>query len=214
MNEAKYSNNGVINRKALKEAAREKIKGNLWNIWKALLVPVAISFVLGIFETVLGEDSTAYNIIGVVVEFLIIPLSVGIMLYVLNFIRGKKYDIKDLLTYYDKRFLALVLLEIAIGVFTFLWSLLFIIPGIIAALSYSMAFYIWIDETKTDTMEVIKESKRMMDGYKWDYFVFGLSFIGWILLVVITFGIAAIYVMPYMTVAQAMYYDELKAIKG
>ena len=77
-----------------------------------------------------------------------------------------------------------------------------------------MAFYIWIDETKTDTMEVIKESKRMMDGYKWDYFVFGLSFIGWILLVVITFGIAAIYVMPYMTVAQAMYYDELKAIKG
>ena len=211
---AKYSSNGVINRPSLKAAAREKIKGNLWNIWKALLVFVAVGSVLGYIQGLLGEESTASRIVAVLIEIAILPLSAGLVLYILNFVRGKKYDIHDLLTYYDKRVLNLLLLEIVVGLFTFLWSLLFIIPGIIAALSYSMYLYIYIDEIKTDAMEVIRESKRMMDGYKWDYFVFQLSFLGWGLLVAITFGIAAIYVIPYQSVAQAMYYEELKAIKG
>ena len=211
---AKYSSNGVINRPSLKAAAREKIKGNLWNIWKALLVFVAVGSVLGYIQGLLGEESTASRIVAVLIEIAILPLSAGLVLYILNFVRGKKYDIHDLLTYYDKRVLNLLLLEIVVGLFTFLWSLLFIIPGIIAALSYSMYLYIYIDEIKKEPMEVIRESKRMMDGYKWDYFVFQLSFLGWGLLVAITFGIAAIYVIPYQSVAQAMYYEELKAIKG
>lgn len=209
-----YSENDVINRQDLKKAAREKIKGNLWNIWKALLVPAAVGFVLGILGAILGEDSTIYSFISFIFEVALIPISAGIILYILNFERGKSFDIKDLFTYYDKRMLGLILLEVVIGLFTILWTILFIIPGIIAAISYSMSLYIWVDETKTDTLDVIKESKRMMKGYKWDFFVFQLSFIGWYLLVGITFGIAAIYVVPYNTLAQAMYYDELKAIRG
>lgn len=209
-----YSQNGVINRAALKKAAREKLKGNLWNLWKPVLVMGLIGFVAGMVSGLFGEESTAAKVITVLIEVVSLPMSAGLILYTLNFTRGKKFDIKDLFTYYDKRILNLLLLEIVVGLFTFLWSLLFIIPGIIAALSYSMVIYIFTDETKTDTMEIIKESKRLMNGYKWDYCVFGLSFILWMLLVTVTAGIAAIYVVPYMSVAQAMYYDELKSIKG
>ncbi len=209
-----YSQNGVINRAALKKAAREKLKGNLWNLWKPVLVMGLIGFVAGMVSGLFGEESTAAKVITVLIEVVSLPMSAGLILYTLNFTRGKKFDIKDLFTYYDKRILNLLLLEIVVGLFTFLWSLLFIIPGIIAALSYSMVIYIFIDETKTDTMEIIKESKRLMNGYKWDYCVFDLSFILWMLLVTVTAGIAAIYVVPYMSVAQAMYYDELKSIKG
>ena len=210
----KYSENGIINRAALKAAAREKLKGNLWNLWKPLLVMFLVGSVAGFAGAIFGEDSAIAQIIGVVIEILVLPASAGLIVYLLNFTRGKKFDIKDLLTYYDKRILNLLLLEIVVGLFTFLWSLLFIIPGIIAALSYSMVMYIFVDETKTDTMEIIRESKRMMDGYKWDYCVFGLSFILCYLFVGVTFGIAAIYVVPYQMVAQTMYYEEVKAIKG
>ena len=208
-----YSQNGVINRAALKKAAREKISGNLWNLWKPLLVIGLVSFVAGMFLGLFGEESNAASILSLIVEIAALPMTAGLILYYLNFTRGKEFDIHDLFAYYDKRILNLVLLEIVIGLFTFLWSLLFIIPGIIAALSYSMSMYIFVDETKTDTMEIINESKRLTKGYKWDLVVFHLSFILWDMLVGLTFGIAAIYVVPYQTVAQTMYYDELKAIK-
>ncbi|MDB4205260.1 DUF975 family protein [Polaribacter sp.] len=62
--------------------------------------------------------------------------------------------------------------------FTFLWTLLLIIPGIIAVLSYSMTFYILADNNSIGAMEAIDKSKKMMDGYKWKYFCLGLRFIG------------------------------------
>lgn len=214
MKETKYSSNGYVNRAALKGAAREKLKGNLWNLWKPLLILMAIGFVLGVFSGV--SDPEEFNPVVGIVEFissiLMIPLSAGLILYMLNFVRGKKYDIHDLFTFFDKRFFTLLLIDIVVGLFVTLWSILFIIPGIIAALSYSMCVYVYVDETKTDVMEVLKESKRLMNGHKWEYFVFGLSFIGWFFLVAITFGIAAIYVVPYMNVAQTMYYEEIKSI--
>ena len=74
-----------------------------------------------------------------------------------------------------------------------------------------MCTYIFVDGEHTEPMEVINESKRMTSGYKWDLFVFGLSFIGWILLSFLF--IPVIYVVPYVTVANAMYYNELKKIK-
>jgi uncharacterized membrane protein len=62
-------------------------------------------------------------------------------------------------------------------------------------------------------MEYLSKSRELMKGYKWDYFVFNLSFIGWILLSIITFGILFVYVIPYISIADTIYYDELKKIK-
>jgi len=94
--------------------------------------------------------------------------------------------------------------------FAGLWSLLFIIPGIIYAYKTIMVNYIWAETTDENVTwrDVINTSKEMMDGYKMDLFVFELSFIGWILLSAVTLGIALIWVVPYIQVASVMYYQE------
>jgi uncharacterized membrane protein len=96
-------------------------------------------------------------------------------------------------------------------VFIILWMLLLIIPGIIAALSYSMTFYIIADDETMDAMEAIDKSKAMMDGYKWKYFCLALRFVGWALLCLLTLGIGFFWLMPYMQVTNAKFYEDVKA---
>ena len=84
-------------------------------------------------------------------------------------------------------------------------------PGIIKSLSYALTPYILADCPKMAATDALKVSMRMMKGHKWELFVFGLSFIGWILLSALTFGLLQIFfVMPYMNAAFAGYYSERK----
>lgn len=213
----RFSKNGIINRPRLKEAAKDKINGNMWNIWQALLVVMAISSLFGFFGGLVDGakieiyNDVYYNVMDAIYGFISIPLTAGVSYYVLNVVRDKSFDISDLFKFYKERMWTIILLSILISIFTALWSLLFVIPGIIAGLSYSMSTFIFIDGEDTDAMAIIKKSKDMMYGYKWDYFVFQLSFIGWTLLCLFIFPI--IYVLPYYYVAETMYYEELKAIK-
>lgn len=215
--EIRFSKNGIINRPRLKEAAKEKINGNMWNIWQALLVVMAISSVFGLFDGLIDGakieiyNDVYYNVVDAIYGFISIPLTAGVSYYVLNVVRDKSFAISDLFKFYKERMWTIILLSILISIFTALWSLLFLIPGIIAGLSYSMSTFIFVDGEDTDAMAIIKKSKDMMYGYKWDYFVFQLSFIGWALLCLFIFPI--IYVLPYYYVAETMYYEELKAIK-
>lgn len=97
--------------------------------------------------------------------------------------------------------------------FTFLWSLLCIVPGIIKAFSYAMTPYILSDCPNVPAQQALKLSMRMMRGHKWELFVFCLSFIGWMLLDTLTLGILGVFfVAPYRNAALAGYYDELKAL--
>lgn len=82
--------------------------------------------------------------------------------------------------------------EIITGIFTLLWSLLLIIPGIIAAYSYTQGLYLLLDHPEWGIMDCIKESKRLMKGRKFDYFVLGLTFIGWDLLVGLNWIVAGL----------------------
>ncbi len=215
--ETRFSKNGIINRPRLKEAAKEKLNGNMWNIWQALLVVMVISSVFGLVGGLISGasieiyENVYYNVVDAIYGFISIPLTAGVSYYILNVVRDKNFDISDLFKFYKERMWTIILLSILIGLFTALWGLLFIIPGIIAALSYSMSFFIFVDSEEKDAMNIIKKSKDMMYGYKWDYFVFQLSFIGWALLCL--FIIPIIYVLPYYYVANTMYYEELKAIK-
>jgi uncharacterized membrane protein len=99
------------------------------------------------------------------------------------------------------------------ALFVFLWSLLLIIPGIIAALSYAMAFYILADdkEKTVKAMEAIDKSKVMMYGYNWKLFCLGLRFFLLSLLCILTLGIGFLWLMPYMQVSLAKFYDDVKA---
>lgn len=99
------------------------------------------------------------------------------------------------------------------NIFIALWSLLFVIPGIVKSYSYAMTFYILHDNPNLSANDAITESRRMMNGNKFRLFCLHLSFIGWILLSMLTFGILLLWVIPYMQVAQAAFYQSLKGNK-
>ena len=97
------------------------------------------------------------------------------------------------------------------GLFTGLWMLLFIIPGIVKSYEYMMIPYLLAEHPEMTRQEAFAESKQMMDGNKWDAFVLDLSFIGWTLLGVCTFGILLVfYVEPYIYLTRAELYHALK----
>jgi uncharacterized membrane protein len=104
------------------------------------------------------------------------------------------------------------------GLFTFLWALLLIIPGIIKAYAYSMSMYIAIKEPRVQGIEAITRSKTMMDGHKMDLFLLDLSYIGWYLLSLLTFGILLLWVVPRHQTARTLvfneiYYDGVEPVK-
>ena len=101
------------------------------------------------------------------------------------------------------------LLGLKVSIFTFLWSLLFIVPGIIKALSYSMSYYILMRDPELSNSEALDLSCTIMDGYKADLLVLWLSFFPWYLLVGVTFGIAGIWVYPYVKGTQTLFYQNL-----
>ncbi len=97
-----------------------------------------------------------------------------------------------------------------VRLFTLLWSLLFWIPGIIKALSYAMTNYILVDYPELSANKAIDLSRAMMKGRKYDLFYLYLSFIGWILLCILTFGIGFLWLEPYISAAQASFYQDVK----
>jgi len=96
------------------------------------------------------------------------------------------------------------------GIYTFLWSLLFCIPGIVKSYSYSMTYYILLDNPNMSANDAITESRKLMYGKKWKLFCLDLSFIGWFLLTILTFGLLSLYVKPYHEAARARFYEDIK----
>ena len=95
--------------------------------------------------------------------------------------------------------------------FTWLWSLLFIIPGIVKAFSYSMTPFILEERPELSANEAIDHSRAMMKGHKFDLFWLLLSFIGWGFLCLFTFGIGYLWLVPYMQTSIASFYEDVKA---
>ncbi len=203
-----------MDRVKIKKQAREMLKGHLWDVLKPLLIVAVITAVVtgigGGYNIDPETGQSSMSLLGTILTIAIIPLEFGVLVYCVKFVRKQEYSLNDLFNQY-KRFWPIFCLTFLVGLFTTLWTLLLIIPGIIAALSYSMSTLIMVDGEE-DAMACIRKSKAMMNGYKWDYFVFNLSFILWYLLIGITFGIAAFYVGPYVQVADILYYEELKKV--
>lgn len=197
-----------MNWSEIKEKAKDISYDNMWNIWKPSLFVALITFIIELFITLIFKESSIGNIFSSILTIALLPIQIGIVRYVLELVRGKEANMDYLKEYYDK-ILVIIVISLLVGIFTFLGLILFIIPGIIIALGYSMVNYIFADNKEITAMGVLKRSKELMNGYKMDYFLFCLSFIGWILLGALTFGILYIWLFPYITVAQAVYYDEL-----
>lgn len=97
-------------------------------------------------------------------------------------------------------------MNFVLSLFIILWSLLFLIPGIIAAYNYSMVPYLMAEFPDLELMDAIRESKRLMKGNKWRLFCLQMSFFGWALLCVLTLGIGNLWLTPYMRTAEAAFY--------
>ena len=108
----------------------------------------------------------------------------------------------------------IILLNVLIGVFVFLWACLFIVPGIIAAYRYRFALYNLCENPELGVMEALAMSKAQTKGYKLDLFVLDVTFLGWSLLCALTAGILTIWVAPYVQQTNLAYFDAIKAEKG
>jgi Predicted integral membrane protein len=109
----------------------------------------------------------------------------------------------------------LIIIYVLISIFTFLWALLLIIPGIVKSIAYSQTYFIYKDFNDrglTDNYSLttyINKSQQLMMGNKWRYFVLQLSFIGWWILGAITLGIGFIWIYPYYKLTMANFYRDL-----
>jgi uncharacterized membrane protein len=137
------------------------------------------------------------------------PMVLGMAIFALNISRGKEARVEQLFDGF-KRFGTALSTYLLMILFVILWMLLLIVPGIVAALSYSMTFYILADDKSIGAMEAIDKSKAMMDGYKWKYFFLNLRFVGWAILCIFTLGIGFLWLVPYMIVSSVKFYDDIK----
>lgn len=137
------------------------------------------------------------------------PLALGLAEVALNVVRRNDVKVEQTFSGF-KSFGKAFCLYVINGVFVFLWSLLFIIPGIIKSLSYSMSYYVMLDNPELSANEARKKSMEIMDGNKWRLFCLNLSFIGWMLLSILTLGILFFWTKPYFQTAQAEFYESIK----
>ncbi|MCM2980360.1 DUF975 family protein [Niallia circulans] len=153
------------------------------------------------------------TILNTIISLLLIPLSISIVWFYLDIVREKTTEISQVFTIYTdvKTMLKLIGTSIMIGIFTFLWSLLLLIPGIIKALAYSQTFMLLKDHPEYSVFEAITESRRRMKGYKGKYFLLNLSFIGWGILCLFTLGIGFLWLAPYIYTSNATFYQNLIA---
>lgn len=96
------------------------------------------------------------------------------------------------------------------GLFVNLWSLLLIVPGFVKMYSYALTPYILIDYPELSANQAINLSKKMMKGHKFDLFYLHLSFVGWAILSIFTLCVGLLWLVPYMTVTQAAFYQNVK----
>lgn len=183
--------------------AREQMKNRFWMLFVASLIITAVEA---------GVSGASLGILGIIV---LGPLAVGLSYYLLDFIevrnKGDKFEI--MMEGFKKSLVNSIVAGLLNMVFVFLWSLLFIIPGIIKALAYSMYPYIIAENPEIDAMEALRKSEEMMRGNKTRLFSLYLSFIGWFILTIFTFGIGMFFLLPYVQVSVANFYADLRGPK-
>lgn len=183
---------------------RQQAWGSLGGKWGTMaLATLVMSVVLG--------ACSGLSIIGIGAIALLLltgPFSLGYAMMAMKVIRGNRVGVENLFDGF-KNFLSAFLLSLINSILIALWSLLFVIPGIIKTYSYSMSYYILADNPTMTANDARKKSMEMMRGNKWRLFCLHLSFIGWLLLCMLTLGILTFWIQPYMQTAEAAFYQSL-----
>lgn len=195
-----------MNRAELKRKAKESLKGKYGSAIGIIIIFMLIS--------IIASACSAIPYVGFIIPVLVsCIIGFGYLRFFLKISRGENVSVNELWSCANMWWLYFII-SICTGFFVFAWSLLLYIPGIIAAYRYRMALYIALDNPSISGLDAIRQSKEMMKGHKWELFVLDLSFIGWFLLCGLTFGLLLFYVIPYMGVTVANFYNSLKEKSG
>ena len=188
-----------MTRVELKNMAKEQIHGK-----------IGILFLILLIIAIIGAGSTLVPVVGWFAAIVIMPaFNISLCMIFLGLTKNEDISVGDAFKGFNITGKA-VWLNIITNFFVFLWSLLLVIPGIIKVFSYAAAPFILADNPELTAREALSESKRIMDGHKFDLFVLQLSFFWWYILSAITFGIAYIYVVPYFQATMANFYNDIK----
>lgn len=220
----------AVTRKELKDNAKQSLRGN-WG-W-AIIVFLITAIIVGIF-TGAGHwlDETYINYDGTNIFYQFASPIGSILLWIGSFIglsrniaflelrddqKEEKPYMAAFSVFTENRFGPELINFVLVSIFTFLWTWLLIIPGIIKAYSYSMTPYIVKDMVASDKQvgatDGINASKELMKGHKMNLFIFDLSFLGWNILAAITCGIGYLWVTPYYQTAKANFYRRIAGDK-
>ena len=226
-----------FNRAALKAEAKACMRQSKANPYITALVYILISYILALLANRLvipdnliyfAEDQYGHLMayfsfdgleyivsrppLAYVIYFLIdissMMLGAGMVIFVLNVARRAASSVGNLFDGFVQ-FPRIFLLYLAEGLFIFLWSLLFVIPGIIKSYSYSMSNFIMAENPEMSAKEAMEVSMEMMRGNKWRLFCLELSFIGWGILCLFTLGIGYLWLNPYINASLAAFYDDV-----
>ena len=186
----------------LRAAARYQLGGSIFGrCWFLAVAVIAIT------SAVLGFLNSFF--IGLLLTG---PLMMGLYYFILSICRNDNQPdgANVLYFFHTERFVRAMLLGLLHALYLFLWTLLFMIPGIVKSYSYRLTYYIAVDCPELTPDECITMSHRLMNGYKWQAFCLDLSFLGWYILGSLCCGIGVFFVYPYHYAAQANFYLMLR----
>ncbi len=187
------------------------LEGDTGNMNK-IIEDISGSVNLGLVFAILGGIILFATVISLIITvFIITPVSIGCYKFNKEAAENEEYNIGHVGYAFSGSYLNIVKICFIMGLKVFLWTLLLIIPGIIKSYEYRMIPFILTDEPDISTKEAFELTKKMMHGNKWKSFVLDLSFIGWIILAILTLNILGIfYVYPYIYATEAHLYLTLK----
>lgn len=199
----------------IKENAKKHYEFNKWqNVLVALILTLIVGGVQVVFQFT-GE----IPVLGILMSFVSIAvgilvtniISMGANTWFHRSIKQEGLKMEEMFWTFKEDYGGNVLMMFLIGLYTALWSMLLVIPGIVKAYSYSLAMYIKSENPRISASNAIDLSKRMTNGHKMDLFILDLSYLGWNILSALTLNILGIlYVQPYYLAARAFAYEEIK----
>jgi uncharacterized membrane protein len=181
----------------LMDRARASLKGN-WGI------VVGVTFVYFLITMIAGSPKYL-KVVGFVIGG---PMALGYQIFLLKLIRKSGVSFGLLFEGFSN-FLTALGAYLLMVLFVILWMLLLIVPGIVAAMSYSLTWFIIADNPDIGPLQAIRKSKAMMQGHKWKLFYLSCRFWAWILLGIVTAGIAFLWIVPYMVASFSHFYQDL-----
>lgn len=203
--------------KELKNVARNALRNRWGFAVLSTLIIIVISSIPTIVEVLWGgnflnneQPSATSQIVSWIFRIALFPIVYGFNITFLDMIRDEQVTLKQLFQgFKENKYFKIIGVYFLTLIYTFLWFIVLIIPGIIKSIAYSQAYFILKDNPEISPNAAIAKSQELMKGYKWKYFLLQLSFIGWGLLATLTVGIGFLWLAPYISASTAAFYQSL-----